>query len=288
MGRSRSNSKRSSNTPVAAKKSWGDGGFFGNRELGALSLLVATPLLVFPYWFLCARVRGGDVAELFENFSHFQAKGSFSAFLQELWFEAHPGDVYAWKIILYYMLFELILQRWMPGKLFRAEGARTVSGRVPEYIANGVQSYVFTIICLFALRHDSQQPPEKQFIGFNPADVYDKMGHLLSCSNLLALALCTLLTFKGLYAPSTKESGTNGNFIIDFFWGTDLYPNLLGWDVKQFTNCRFGMMFWQVGILCYAMKQYDLLHTLDSAMVVSVLLQTVYIAKFFWWETGAQ
>lgn len=26
--------------------------------------------------------------------------------------------------------------------------------------------------------------------------------------------------------------------------GTELYPRIFGWDVKVFTNCRFGMMFW--------------------------------------------
>jgi 7-dehydrocholesterol reductase len=42
-----------------------------------------------------------------------------------------------------------------------------------------------------------------------------------------------------------------------------------------------------VGILCYAFKQYSLLGgSLSSSIVVSVLLQSVYIAKFFWWETG--
>ena len=38
--------------------------------------------------------------------------------------------------------------------------------------------------------------------------------------------------------------------IFDIFWGTELYPRFghalwdIGWDVKLFTNCRFGMMYW--------------------------------------------
>jgi 7-dehydrocholesterol reductase len=56
--------------------------------------------------------------------------------------------------------------------------------------------------------------------------------------------------------------------------------------VKQFTNCRFGMMFWQLGIICFAFKQYELEGAVSSSMLVSVAVQTVYIAKFFYWETG--
>jgi 7-dehydrocholesterol reductase len=174
------------------------------------------------------------------------------------------------------MAFELFLMKAVPGKTFKA--TPTPSGHVPVYKANGVQCYVVTIVTLFALAY---------FGIFNPSDVYDNFGKLLSSMNIFAIGLCTFLTFKGLYFPSTKDSGTNGNIIIDFFWGTELYPRILGWDVKQFTNCRFGMMFWQVGILCYAFKQYELLGgAISSSMIVSVVVQTVYIAKFFWWETG--
>ncbi|RYY71412.1 hypothetical protein EON63_21740, partial [archaeon] len=77
-----------------------------------------------------------------------------------------------------------------------------------------------------------------------------------------------------------------GNLIMDYFWGTELYPRILGWDVKQFTNCRFGMMWWQVALLIYMYKQHALYGYVSSSMLVSVLLQSVYIGKFFLWETG--
>lgn len=173
------------------------------------------------------------------------------------------------------MGFELALMRLVPGKIFKANP--TPSGHVPVYIANGFQCYLITIIAVFALAYSG---------AFNPAEVYDYMGEILSSMNVFALVFCSFLTFKGLYFPSTKDSGTNGNLIVDFFWGTELYPRILGFDVKQFTNCRFGMMFWQVGILCYAIKQYQNEGFVSSSMAVSVIVQTVYIAKFFLWETG--
>jgi len=67
----------------------------------------------------------------------------------------------------------------------------------------------------------------------------------------------------------------------------ELYPRILGWDVKMFTNCRAGMMFWAVGILCFAHKnieEHD--GVLSLGMAVNVILQLVYISKFFYWEMG--
>ena len=67
--------------------------------------------------------------------------------------------------------------------------------------------------------------------------------------------------------------------------GTELYPNILGWDVKRFTNCRFGMMGWPLLLLSYAAKQHEV-YGLSDSMMVAVGIQLVYIAKFFHWETG--
>ena len=251
------------------KTTWGDGGLFGNRAVGSLMLMLVTPMFVFFIWYTCA-VHDGSVAGVVAE----AIKVGPLAFVQSLW--PTPFDPYAWKMILSYMAFELFLMKFVPGKAFH--GSATPTGHVPVYNANGVQCYVITIATLFGLAY---------YGVIRPAEVYDNFGKLLSSMNLFAIFFCLMLTVKGLNFPSTKDNGSNGNWIIDFFWGTELYPRILGWDVKQFTNCRFGMMFWQVGIICYAFKQYeDLGGHISSSMLVSVLLQTVYIAKFFWWETG--
>jgi 7-dehydrocholesterol reductase len=251
------------------EKSWGSGGLFGNRALGSLLLLMVTPIFVLTLWYTCAEHDGSFLSVINEVVT----QGPIY-FLSKVW--PTPFDPYAVKMIGYYMIFELFLMRCVPGKVFKATA--TPSGHIPVYNANGVQCYVITIVTLFALAY---------YGILKPGDIYDNMGKLLSSMNLFALAFCAFLTMKGLTFPSTKDSGTNGNIITDFFWGTELYPRILGFDVKQFTNCRFGMMFWQVGLICYAFKQYDDLNgVVSSSMIVSVLLQSIYIAKFFWWETG--
>src|SRR5690606_21329545 len=73
---------------------------------------------------------------------------------------------------------------------------------------------------------------------------------------------------------------------FDYYWGTELYPKIFGWDVKMFTNCRFGMMSWPLILLSYLAKQQQLYGVISDSMWVAVALQLIYIAKFFVWEGG--
>lgn len=247
---------------------WGSGGLFKNRALGSLILMLTTPIFCLTFVYTCYQ-HEGSFQYLYEEY---QTIGLYDL-ISRIW--PTSTDPIVWKHIIYYMIFQLILMRFVPGKIFYA--TVTPSGHIPTYIANGIQSYIITICTLLYLY---------KYEVFNPSLIYDNMGKFLSSMNLFAMIFCGVLTVKGLYFPSTKDHGSNGNIIVDYFWGTELYPRIFGWDVKQFTNCRFGMMFWQVAILSYAIKQYETLGYVSSSMLVSVFIQSVYIAKFFWWETG--
>ena len=154
-------------------------------------------------------------------------------------------DPTAWKVIGAYMAFELALMRLVPGKTFTA--MVTATGHVPKYTANGMQCYALSIAALMYLMHEGT---------LAPGAVYDLFGKLLSSMNVFALLFCCALMLKGYTFPSTADSGSTGVLVLDYYWGTELYPRVLGWDVKTFTNCRFGMMFWALGLLCYAHAQF--------------------------------
>jgi 7-dehydrocholesterol reductase len=115
--------------------------------------------------------------------------------------------------------------------------------------------------------------------------IYDNLGPLIGALIAFSFLFCLFLYIKGRLAPSSTDSGSTGHFIFDFFWGMELYPRVKGWDLKMFTNCRFGMMSWGLILLSFAAKQKEL-YGLSDSMVVSVLLQLVYIGKFFVWEGG--
>jgi 7-dehydrocholesterol reductase len=255
--------------PSDEKTSWGSGGLFSNRELGSFSLIVFTQVFCVPF-ILCCKNYGGSITAISQAIME---KGAVQ-FVTDMW--PTPFDPEAWKIILIFMLFEILLMQFVPGKIFRA--MPTPTGHIPTYIDNGVACYFISIFALFGLAH---------YELFDPAIIYDKLDVIVSALNVFALCFCSLLAFKGLTFPSTKDSGSNGSIIMDFFWGTELYPRIFGVDVKQFTNCRFGLMYWQLGIICYAFKQYQILGGhISSSMLISVVLQSVYLFKFYYWETG--
>lgn len=68
--------------------------------------------------------------------------------------------------------------------------------------------------------------------------------------------------------------------------GMELYPRIGPFDLKTWTNCSMGMMSWAVLPLCFAVKQYQDIGYVSNSMLVSVVLQQIYVFKFFlyvWW-----
>jgi 7-dehydrocholesterol reductase len=121
---------------------------------------------------------------------------------------------------------------------------------------------------------------------WDPGSLYDRFGELLITLSIFALGFCLFLWGKGQVAPSSTDSGARGNFIWDFYWGTELHPMLFGVQLKQWINCRVAMMGWAVIVVAFAAKQRQLYGDISDTMMLCVALQLVYIAKFFWWEGG--
>lgn len=240
------------------------------RILGPLLLLTACPPLVMLVWYTNVSL-DGSIEKLCALFAR---EGIFST-IYSIWIPLFFGTATAWKIIATFGIVELLLMRVLPGK--KVSGPVTPKGNVPIYKANGVSAFLFTMF-LFYLG-------SFQFKLFSPGIIYDNFGGLLGALNFFSLLFCLFLYLKGRYKPSSTDSGTTGDAVFDYFWGMELYPRVFGWDVKMFTNCRFGMMAWGLIIISFAAKQSEL-YGISDAMLVCVSLQLLYIAKFFWWEIG--
>ena len=64
-------------------------------------------------------------------------------------------------------------------------------------------------------------------------------------------------------------------FLMSFLQGMELYPRIgKNFDIKVFTNCRFGMMSWGVLPLTYCIKQVD-------APTFSLMRIWNYLGSFF-------
>jgi 7-dehydrocholesterol reductase len=254
----------------AASNDWSIGtGALPFRDLGPLFLMLSTPCFSIVYFHVVTQMGGNFLA-----FANLCIKEGFFTVLTTIW--PNSFDPTTWKMIGSFLGFNLILQRFLPGREFKA--TITPKGNIPVYTANGMLAYFVNIVSLLALSH---------YDIIRPSLVYDKFGNILASMNVFAWIFCAILFVKGHLAPSTTDSGTTGSWIYDFYWGLDLYPNILGWDVKMFTNCRAGMMFWVAGILCFAKKNQEL-HggNLQLGMAVNIAIQLIYLSKFYYWEMG--
>lgn len=243
---------------------------FFRRTLGPLLLVALCPPFAILLWHTHVRLDGSVTALLRLLWD----EGPLQA-IAAIWGPVFFGSKTAWLMLAGYALFEIALLRWLPGKRFL--GPVTPAGDVPEYKANGVAAFAVTLglfaACSFGLHL------------FPATVIYDRFGELLGALNLFSLLACLGLCVKGRVAPSSADSGTSGNPVFDYYWGTELFPRVLGLNFKMFTNCRFAMMGWPLVIISFAAKQHDLFG-LSDGMMVAVGLQLVYIAKFFVWETG--
>jgi len=232
--------------------------------------LTLCPPAVFVFWYINTALDGS-----FMSFWKIVSTEGLFTTLYSIWAPVFFGSATAWKLLGIFALFQLLLMRLIPGKPFL--GPVTPKGNVPVYKANGTACFLITFATFILSSF--------VFHLFSPTIIYDNMGALLGSLNVFSLLFCLFLYLKGIFKPSTSDHGVSGHGIFDYYWGTELYPRIFGWDVKQFTNCRCGMMSWGLFLISYAAKQ-EQLYGLSDSMMVSVALQLIYITKFFLWETG--
>lgn len=233
-------------------------------------LIILCPPAVFLFWYTSSAL-DGSFAKLGELFLQ---EGVWTT-IKSIWAPYFFGSPTAWKIIGIFAAVELLLMRLLPGKPYK--GPVTPAGNIPIYKANGILAYGVTLALFYLCAYPFQL--------FSPTILYDHFPEILGALNFFSLIFCLFLLCKGYWFPSSSDAGGSDNLIFDYYWGTELYPRILGWDVKMFTNCRFGMMSWPLLLLSFAAKQQQL-YGLSDSMIVAVALQLIYVTKFFIWETG--
>lgn len=274
------------NTMTKSDVEWscvGDGKVSWKQIIIPLFLMSVTPCFGIVFYHVMAQHNGNvmefvnDVSLFINNTNDKTTTGTINTiltFLYSIW--PTPFDMDTWFMIGSFLAFELILMKIVPGKMFTA--TVTPAGHRPVYKANGTACYIITLLAMLLLNYTGL---------FKISLVYDKFGTILSSMNVFAWIFCTMLLIKGYISPSSSDSGSNGNLIVDFYWGMELFPRIYGWDVKQFTNCRAGLMFWAVSLLAFCAKNMELRNgQLQLGLAVSCALQLVYLSKFYHWEMG--
>ncbi|KAL1416213.1 hypothetical protein MTO96_006472 [Rhipicephalus appendiculatus] len=161
----------------------------------------------------------------------------------------------------------------LDGKAYR--GPPTSSGYRPVYRNSGFTYYVLSMLIAGYFLVDKDLP------GYA---IYRSIPYLVAVLIIVGFAVSTLLYVKGLTSPSPGEHGSSGNVVFDFFWGLELYPRIgKRFDVKLWTNSRFGMMLWQLLVLICWKARVETAGW-SWAMAATSFLQTAHAAKFFWRE----
>lgn len=246
---------------------------FFQRIFVPLFLITFTPNTVVLLWYTAVHC-DGSFLRLFQVLS---ADGLLTG-VGRIWADIHIASPISVAVIVGYVIWALVLMTTLPGPT--VEGPITPNGNVPRYRDNGFACYVVTMASFAVLA-----VPLPRWTGYSVTIVYDRFDEFLATLTIFAHFLCIFLYVKGLLWPSSTDSGSSGNPIFDYYWGTELYPRVAGVDIKVFTNCRFGMTVWPLLVAIFTIKNYELYGFVDSVWV-SATLQMIYFTKFFWWESG--
>lgn len=183
------------------------------------------------------------------------------------------GDAHSWSVVGLTLLWAL-LSLWVPGKVFC--GPQTSFGYTPVYKANGFQFFVVSLLTFLAV---------VLLYPTIPLDLFHNFKNILASCNVLAFVLCLYLLVRGKVAPEAAEVIEPKPLLYEFYRGMELHPRLLGVDVKQLTNCRFGLLAWELLVVAFFLAGWER-NGFSMAHLVCAALQTIYLAKFYWWETG--
>lgn len=202
--------------------------------------------------------------------------------VREAWKAIDWLDPQIWGLVIVSLSWA-ILSMLLPGEEY--QGPPTLTGFRPTYYKSGFKFYLISMAIYLPL-----------IWKFSMLNFYYKFVSLAGILCVLGLIICIGLLIKGHLSPSPGVFGSSGSIIFDFYWGMELYPRFHNinnrLDFKTIINCRFGLWLWQLIVLAAWKANYELYQNLYSKgelnypMTASAILQTIYLAKFYYWEDG--
>jgi len=190
-------------------------------------------------------------------------------------------STFAWKVVLVFYAWCFFSLKIPNTKVFKGPPTPK-AGYVPVYAANGTQFYLASLAAFLALAFVFPDLP---------VHIYQDFSSIVAVLNATALILCWYLLVKGQTAPeAAADNAATGQFPLPylFYRGIELHPRLLGVDIKQWTNCRVGMMGWALLVVnfCLAGIRIHGFSAASTGQIVNAVLINIYLFKFFFWETG--
>lgn len=233
-------------------------------------LMLSVPISTMSLWYIC-RYEHGNLTEFLSS------ELSWTDLMYEVLFNQWHGSLFPIYVIGGFLTWAIVLTLALPGESYN--GPITDKGNTPVYTDNGMKFFGITLVSFFSIAI------LLELYGFSVTVICDRYGEFLSVINVGALLFCLFLYVKGMWFPSSSDNGSSGNPVFDYYWGVELYPRIGGIDLKQLTNCRWGMMVWSLTVILFWLKSLKTYGFVDSHFVTMLLIE-LYLAKFFYWESG--
>uniref|UniRef100_A0A6U1VU29 7-dehydrocholesterol reductase n=1 Tax=Vannella robusta TaxID=1487602 RepID=A0A6U1VU29_9EUKA len=197
----------------------------------------------------------------------------------------------AWIIVGVFVTYQVLLMLILPGKTIKGP-ATPIHNNEPIHKVNGFSSFVITLLSYEVASGDlltfigAQLGAEWNYRLFPGSILFDHWLDLLGAFTWFSVGVCLLLYVKGIYFPSSSDSGSSGNLVFDFYWGTELYPKIKSLDIKPLIHSRIGITLWAMLNVSYVHAQLEHSGVITNALWVNAIMQLIYIGKHHWWEEG--
>ncbi|EFQ32368.1 ergosterol biosynthesis ERG4/ERG24 family protein [Colletotrichum graminicola M1.001] len=237
------------------------GEFEFGGSLGALSLMIGFPLLMWYMW-IGATYYDGKLPMREDG----QTWGEFGRHLVDLVYTGAFPTLRAWRIYWTFFIFEGICYCVLPGVWAWGKPLPHENGKQLKYFCNAYISFYFTI-SVMAVLHFSGLFPVYTFI--------DEFGPLMSVAILSGFIVSFIAYFSALWRGAQHRM--TGYPIYDFFLGAELNPRMFGiLDFKMFFEVRIPW-FILFGLSCgAAARQYEQYGYVSGEVLFLVMAHYLY------------
>jgi delta14-sterol reductase/lamin-B receptor len=225
--------------------------------IGATCLVTLLPVLILVLYYGCNKeyCASWDVSSIIQSLLYTIANPTVllnSILDQEKLY-------YALIIYVGWMLFQLILERMLPGEV--AEGVPLEDGTKLKYTISGHLQFWISILAMGHVIPKVFETTDGVYVinRFQSLDLsltYEYYPQLIVVSSIGALLLSVYLYITSFIPGRILAKGGNtGYHIYDFWMGRELNPRIGSLDLKEFCELRPGLIGWFVLNLGMAAQQ---------------------------------
>jgi protein-S-isoprenylcysteine O-methyltransferase Ste14 len=200
----------------------------------------------------------------------------------------HPGELFVptlddlaripaptWTsviVVVSWIGFQALMYSFLPGATVL--GPHLADGSQLRYRTNGVLAFAISMFVA-----------GEYLLSGEATSQYEKLGPLLTTTNLFTFGGCLLLYFWSSYRHPDEKTGQP---LRDYFMGLELNPRIRNFDLKFFVESRPGLIGWLMINLCLLTSQTNVIGPDEFRTLLPIVLvisfQALYVGDYFFNE----